>query len=66
MALLCALGILLAILASGCGRAARGVTTAGAQINSLRGRVRHITLQGGQYRVEIDCGLFLVALAGVS
>ncbi|WP_258360772.1 ABC transporter ATP-binding protein [Moorella sulfitireducens] len=34
--------------------------------NCLHGRVRHVIPQGGQYRVEIDCGLSLVALAGAA
>ncbi|MBC7324853.1 MAG: ABC transporter ATP-binding protein, partial [Moorella sp. (in: Bacteria)] len=39
---------------------------AGVCANRLYGRIKHIIPQGGQYRVEIDCGLPLVALAGAS
>ncbi|MDN5343964.1 MAG: tungstate transport system ATP-binding protein [Clostridia bacterium] len=43
-----------------------GRTGGNSAVNSLRGRVTHITPQGGQYRVEIDCGPSLVALAGAT
>ncbi|OIQ59306.1 putative 2-aminoethylphosphonate import ATP-binding protein PhnT [Moorella thermoacetica] len=34
--------------------------------NILRGRIVRVVPQGGQYRVEVDCGLELVALAGAT
>lgn len=34
--------------------------------NRLQGRIKRVVPQGGQYRVEVDCGLELVALAGAS
>ncbi|WP_406678638.1 TOBE domain-containing protein [Neomoorella carbonis] len=44
----------------------QGVNAAVPMANSLRGRIRHIIPQGGLYRIELDCGLPLVALAGAS
>ncbi|GEA18086.1 ABC transporter ATP-binding protein [Moorella sp. E306M] len=44
----------------------QGVNAAVPLANNLRGRIKHIIPQGGLYRIELDCGLPLVALAGAS